>query len=109
MRPDIRLRAGLPADLATLCEIDLDASMLFVRAGLSKVQVMAIDVPTIFSDFDDLWAPFLGGQGPAPTYLASLDGRSQQRLRERVRTSVAAMPGRAIHLNARAWAVKGTR
>jgi GNAT superfamily N-acetyltransferase len=34
MAREIRLRAAVPADLATLCEIDLDASMLFVRAGL---------------------------------------------------------------------------
>ena len=28
----------------------------------------AIDVPTVFRDFDDYWGPFLGGQGPAPGY-----------------------------------------
>jgi hypothetical protein len=25
-------------------------------------------LPTVFADFDDLWRPFLGGQGPAPGY-----------------------------------------
>lgn len=34
MREDVRFRAGEPADLATLLEIDLDAGLLFERAGL---------------------------------------------------------------------------
>ena len=32
---------------------------LFQRTGLDKVDVRAIDVPTIFRDFEDYWAPFL--------------------------------------------------
>ena len=36
------------------------------------VAVAAIDVPTVFADFDDFWSPFLGGQGPAPAYAMSL-------------------------------------
>ena len=32
------------------------------------VQSTAIDMPTVFRDFDDYWTPFLGGQGPAPAY-----------------------------------------
>src|SRR5262249_40380142 len=45
---------------------------LFARAGLHDVEVRAIDVPTVFRDFDDYWSPFLGGQGPAPGYAMSL-------------------------------------
>ena len=33
----------------------------------------AVDVPLRFPDFEDYWLPFLGGQGPAPAYVASLD------------------------------------
>ena len=29
-------------------------------------------MPTRFRDFDDYWSPFLGGQGPAPSYAMSL-------------------------------------
>ena len=34
-------------------------------AGLANVEVRAIDVLTVFKDFDDYWTPFLGGQAPA--------------------------------------------
>jgi SAM-dependent methyltransferase len=34
---------------------------VFNGAGLTDVQVRAIDVPTVFRDFDDYWSPFLGG------------------------------------------------
>jgi SAM-dependent methyltransferase len=39
-------------------------------AGLIEVAGRPIEVPTSFRDFDDYWTPFLGGQGPAPSYLA---------------------------------------
>jgi len=39
---------------------------LFRGAGLASIEVLAIDVPTVFRDFDDYWSPFLGGQAPAP-------------------------------------------
>src|SRR5215475_8731472 len=37
---------------------------LFANADLRGVEVRAIDIPTIFRNFDDYWTPFLGGQGP---------------------------------------------
>lgn len=48
-------------------------------AGLKDTAVTAIDLPTVFRDFDDYWQPFLGKQGAAPTYLASLDAGVQGR------------------------------
>ena len=45
---------------------------LFAGAGLAEVEVGFIDVPTPFTDFEDYWRPFLGGQGPAPSYAMSL-------------------------------------
>ena len=59
----------------TLCNPE-PLSDLFRTAELKKVEVRAIDVPTVFRDFDDYWSPFLGGQGPAPGYAMSL---SQER------------------------------
>lgn len=79
---------------------------LFRRAGLGAPSVRAIDVQTVFADFDDLWTPFLGGQGAAPTYLESLDPETQIRIREVVR---AGLPLQGpIELTARAWAVRAT-
>jgi SAM-dependent methyltransferase len=78
---------------------------LFANTGLHKVEVTGIDVPTPFASFDDYWQPFLGGQGPAPAYVASLDEKSRQRLRERLCKSLPAQDDGSIHLVARAWAV----
>jgi SAM-dependent methyltransferase len=80
---------------------------LFDGAGLGGVDTRAIEVPTVFRDFDDYWGPFLGGQGPAPGYVASLDEAGRARLRERLRAALPARADGTIHLTARAWAVRG--
>lgn len=82
---------------------------LWSEAGLRQIEVTAIDVPTIFRDFDDYWTPFLGGQGPAPTYTMSLTEERRTALREALRTALPAQPDGTIRLHARAWAVRGTR
>lgn len=82
---------------------------LFDAAGLAKVETRAIDVPTVFRDFDDYWAPFLGGQGPAPGYAMSLPEDRLVALRERLRATLPTAPDGSISLSARAWAVRGTR
>jgi hypothetical protein len=81
---------------------------LFDGAGLGDVAVRPIDVPTVFRDFDDYWSPFLGAQGPAPSYAMSLDERRRDALRERIRAELPAAPDGSIHLTARAWAARGT-
>jgi len=57
----------------------------FRSAGLQAVVVRAIDIATDFHDFDDYWAPFLGGQAPAPSYAMSLSKDQRAALRERLR------------------------
>jgi SAM-dependent methyltransferase len=80
---------------------------LFRAAGLRAVEARAIDVATDFRDFDDYWAPFLGGQGPAPSYVMSLSEDRRAALRERLRQSLPAALDGSIPLVARAWAVRG--
>lgn len=80
---------------------------LFASAGLRDVEVRAIDVPTRFHDIDDYWQPFLGGQGPAPGYVASLDEERRAALRELLRARLPADADGSIPLTARAWAVRG--
>jgi hypothetical protein len=82
---------------------------LFSAAGLREVETRAIDVPTHFRDFDDYWSPFLGGQGPAPSYVMSLTEDARTALREYVRQRLPFQPDGSIHLIGRAWAVRGTR
>ena len=68
------IRAAAELDegrLFPICQPDALRRM-FDAAGLSEIEVRAIDIPTVFADFDDYWTPFLGGQGPAPAYAASL-------------------------------------
>lgn len=79
---------------------------LFEQAGLGQVEVHALDVPTPFRDFDDYWSPFLGGQGPAPSYAMALPEAQHARLRERIRETLPHNPDGSISLHARAWGVK---
>lgn len=79
---------------------------LFGDAGLPEVEVRAIDIPTRFRDFDDYWSPFLGGQGPAPTYCMSLSEERRAALRERIRSRLPVERDGAIALVARAWAIR---
>jgi hypothetical protein len=80
---------------------------LFERAGLQRVETEAIDVPTVFRDFDDYWRPFLSGEAPAPGYAMSLSETQRATLRDRIREDLPIEPDGSIHLIARAWAVKG--
>jgi SAM-dependent methyltransferase len=86
---------------------DEGLAMRFHEAGFANIGTTSIEVATVFADFDDLWSPFLGGQGAAPSYLASLDGSRREAIREVMRAGVA-IDG-PIELTARAWAVKANR
>ena len=80
---------------------------LWTGAGLTDVRTTAVMVPTVFGDFDDFWSPFLGGQGPAPAYVASLTEDAREQLRAALEGRLAAEPDGTIALMARAWAVRG--
>lgn len=79
---------------------------LLAGAGLVDVDVRAIEVPTVFKDFDDCWSPFLGGQGPAPGYCMSLPEEGRRALRDRFRSMLPSEPDGGIRLTARAWAAR---
>jgi hypothetical protein len=82
---------------------------LFADGGFAETDCRAIDVPTVFANFDELWAPFLGGQGPAPTYCGTLSEERREALRERLRAALPIAPDGSIRLIARAFAVRGLR
>ena len=81
---------------------------LFQTAGLRQVEATAIEVKTIFQNFDDYWQPFLGNVGPAPGYAMSLSQKDRQILEDKLRKSLPIGHDGSISLIARAWAVKGT-
>jgi SAM-dependent methyltransferase len=78
----------------------------FRNVNLTQVQVVPIEIPTRFRNFEDYWTPFLGGQGPAPAYAMSLDEMSRNRLRDRIREGLPSQPDGSIPLVARAWAIR---
>jgi SAM-dependent methyltransferase len=78
-------------------------------AGLSDIGTRAIEIPTVFADFEDYWAPFLGGQGSAPSYLATLSDDRKRRIRDVLRTRLPVSPDGSVALTASAWAVRGRK
>jgi SAM-dependent methyltransferase len=82
---------------------------LWTDAGLTEVAVRSIDLPTPFADFDDYWRPFLGGQGAAPGYLATLPAPHRDAVRDVLRERLPTAADGSIPLTARAWAVRGVR
>jgi SAM-dependent methyltransferase len=79
---------------------------LVMAAGLEAVDIISIEIKTVFKDFDDYWRPFTMGAGPAPGYCASLDSAARDRLRTRLTETLTANPDGSIPLQARAWAVR---
>jgi SAM-dependent methyltransferase len=82
---------------------------LFRGSGLESVQCRTLVVETVFENFDDYWSPFLGGQGPAPSYVKTLTATARDALRERLRATLPAEPDGAIRLSARAFALRAVR
>ena len=76
-------------------------------AGLDAVATTSIEVPTVFREFDDYWRPFLGGQGPAPAYLAALPAGQRDAIRDRLRAGLPVNADGSMALTARAFAVRG--
>lgn len=80
---------------------------LWEEAALHQVTALPIDIDTVFRDFDDYWSPFLGGQGPAPSYTMSLGESARDELRTVLRKRLPVKVDGSIHLRARAWGVRG--
>lgn len=81
---------------------------LFKAAGLNAIKTTALEAPTIFTDINDYWSPFLRGQGPAGAYCVSLRDDQREQLRRKIEDKLPYAPDGSIPLTARAWAVRGT-
>jgi SAM-dependent methyltransferase len=91
-----------------LCRPEALVALLQI-AGLDSVQVRALEIETAFPSFHAYWEPFLGGTGPAPAYVASLQPERREALRRAMQARLAPTGAEPIRLTARAWAVQGRR
>lgn len=86
-----------------------ELSDLFIRSGITDVETAPIEINMNFIDFDDYWQPFLGGQGPAPTYVSKLSVTKRDGLRDTLKQRLPIQQDGSVQLSSRAWAVKGSR
>jgi SAM-dependent methyltransferase len=82
-----------------------DLKRLFEAAGLREVEETALSVAVEHATFEEWWEPYTLGVGPAGAYVAGLDPRRREALRERCRTRLPEPP---FVLSARAWTARGT-
>jgi SAM-dependent methyltransferase len=104
---DARAREMDEARRFTLCSPARLADV-FSSGGLGDIRCDAIEIPTEFASFDDYWRPLLGGTGPAPSYVSSLDVERRTALARTLDAALPRTPAGTIALTARAWAVRGT-
>jgi 2-polyprenyl-3-methyl-5-hydroxy-6-metoxy-1,4-benzoquinol methylase len=81
---------------------------LFQASGLNDIHCEPIEILTEFASFDDYWRPFLGGTGPAPSFVTSLDRNRCNALARRLEQVLPRGANGTIALAARAWAIRGT-
>jgi SAM-dependent methyltransferase len=85
-----------------------ELSALWLANELQHIEEQPIAVELSFTSFDDYWRPFLGGQGPAGSYVASLSEARRAALEDKLRSRLlGAQQDGPFTLQARAWAVKG--
>jgi SAM-dependent methyltransferase len=77
---------------------------LFGAAGLRDVEGSVVVADLEMPTFDDYWAPFNRGVGPAGAYVRQLAPAERERLREKARELAGSEP---FTVTARAWAARG--
>ncbi|NOH12397.1 MAG: class I SAM-dependent methyltransferase [Chloroflexi bacterium] len=73
---------------------------------LAETRVEAISINMHFRDFDDYWQPFLGKQGPAPSYLNGLSSDHAHNLKELLLARLPVREDGSIKLLGQAWAFR---
>ena len=66
------------------------------------------EICTVFTGFNDYWRSFLGGAGPAQSYVASLGADRRAILARKLEETLRPGPDETIILTTRAWTVRGT-
>jgi SAM-dependent methyltransferase len=84
-----------------------ELGQLWQDAGLLRIRSTPLRVRGRYANFDDLWASFLGGVGPAGAFTVSLDEHDRAALRAALARRLGG-DDQPFELSARAWAVAGT-
>jgi len=85
-----------------------ELSALWREGGLENIREQPIDIELRFESLADYWDPFLLGQGPAGSYVRSLDRGKVEALRSEVKRRLSLSAENApFVLPARVWAVRG--
>lgn len=77
---------------------------LFARGGLGQVEEAELAVEGRYDSFEEWWATYELGIGPAGQFLAGLETQRQVAIRERCRASLPEAP---FAVQATAWAARG--
>lgn len=80
---------------------------LWEQVGLARIETRELVAEASYEDFEDLWAPFVAGVGPAGAYCASLDPERQRTVHDAYFRRLGEPTG-PFTLTARAWFVRGT-
>lgn len=81
---------------------------LFDAVGLVDIDESTLEVESAYSDFDELWAGFMAGIGPAGSFVVSLDEPRRAALREALFRRVGSPTG-SFTLTALARCATGVR
>lgn len=92
------MRFGRESEIVTLLD----------HAGFTDLREERLAVEVTYPGFDDLWAGFLGGVGPAGSYLMSLDDAKRRNLRSAFFEMIGS-PGGSFSLSAVAIAAAGRK
>jgi SAM-dependent methyltransferase len=79
---------------------------LWRTVGLRDVRDGALVAEAEYASFDDLWAPFEAGVGPAGAYVTSRDDEQRRELRDEYRRRPGS-PAGSFRLTGRAWYATG--
>jgi SAM-dependent methyltransferase len=80
----------------------------FQAAGLNNTTSKLIEISTHFPNFNDYWNPFLGGQGPAPSYVLSLLDNERAALKNALREQLLIQADGSISMTAKARAMRAS-
>ena len=82
---------------------------LFTECQLKEIKITELIIDTKFTNIESYWKPFLGGQGPAGSFLISLDEPERKLVKYKIMKHLGISKNEPITLKARAYAIQGKK